>query len=45
LKNDIVTREKKELIKKDNVPDEGKAGIILTTIYREIGIARRDYLR
>lgn len=47
LKNDIVTREmlKKEFVKKENVSDEGKAGLILTTISREIGIVSRDYLR
>ncbi|MFA0834574.1 MAG: endonuclease NucS domain-containing protein [Methanobacterium formicicum] len=47
LKNDFVTREmiKKELINKENVSDEGKAGLILTTISREIGFANRDYLR
>ncbi len=36
---------KKELIKRGEADDEGKAGIILTTISREIGIERRDYLR
>lgn len=47
LKNKVVTREmiKKELIRKEDVEDEGKAGLILTTISREIGIASRDYLR
>ena len=49
LKHPVVTRDmiKKELIRSENedVEDEGKAGIILTTISREIGIANRDYLR
>jgi len=47
LKHKVVTREmvKKELINKGEAEDEGKAGIILTTISREIGIERRDYLR
>ena len=36
---------KKELINKGEAEDERKAGIILTTISREIGIERRDYLR
>jgi len=47
LKHKIVTREmiKKELINRGETEDEGKAGIILTTISREIGIERRDYLR
>lgn len=47
LKHEIVTRDmiKKELINKGEAKDEGKAGTILTTISREIGIARRDYLR
>ena len=36
---------KKELINKGEAVDEGKAGIILTTISREIGIEKRDYLR
>ncbi|MHA1877867.1 MAG: hypothetical protein ACTSUC_15605 [Promethearchaeota archaeon] len=47
LKDKVVTREmiKKELINKGEAEDEGKAGIILTTISREIGIERRDYLR
>ena len=46
-KHKVVTREmiKKELINKGEAEDEGKAGIILTTISREIGIERRDYLR
>lgn len=30
---------------KSIIEDEGKAGLILTTISREIGIANRDYLR
>jgi len=47
LKHEKVTRDmiKKELIKRGEADDEGKAGIILTTISREIGIERRDYLR
>lgn len=47
LENDIVTREmiKKRLIKNNEVTDEGKAGIIITSISREIGLKNRDYLR
>jgi hypothetical protein len=47
LKHNIVTREmiKEKLIKDGEATDEGKAGLILTTISREIGIAERDYLR
>jgi len=47
LKNEVVTRDmiKDELIRRGEAPDEGKAGIILTTISREIGIKQRDYLR
>ncbi|RLB88088.1 MAG: hypothetical protein DRH10_08135, partial [Deltaproteobacteria bacterium] len=33
------------LIRRGEATDEGKAGIILTTISREIGIKQRDYLR
>ena len=36
---------KRELINRGEAEDEGKAGIILTSILREIGIERRDYLR
>ena len=47
LKHKVVTREmiKKELINRGEAEDEGKAGTILTTISREIGIEKRDYLR
>lgn len=47
LRNEVVTRDmiKNELIRRGEAPDEGKAGIILTTISREIGIKQRDYLR
>jgi hypothetical protein len=47
LKHNIVTREmiKKSLIQNGEAKDDGKAGIILTTISREIGIEQRDYLR
>jgi len=47
LENNIVTREmiKKSLIKNNEVTDEGKAGIIITSISREIGLKNRDYLR
>jgi hypothetical protein len=47
LKHTVVTREiiKKELINKGEAVDEGKAGTILTSISREIGIEARDYLR
>jgi hypothetical protein len=47
LDHDVVTREmiKNELIRRGEATDEGKAGIILTTISREIGIEQRDYLR
>jgi len=36
---------KNELIKRKEAKDEGQAGIILTTISRELGIKQRDYLR
>jgi hypothetical protein len=47
LEHEIVSREiiKAELVEKGEAADEDKAGIILTTISREIGIERRDYLR
>jgi hypothetical protein len=47
VKHEVVSREKikAELVKRGEAPDEGKAGIILTTISREIGIKQRDYLR
>jgi ribosomal protein S24E len=47
LKYEVVTREmiKEELIKKGEAEDKGEAGIIVTTISREIGIEQRDYLR
>lgn len=47
LKHDAVTRDmiKDELMRRGETSDEGKAGIILTTISREIGIEQRDYLR
>jgi len=49
LKHSIVTRDmiKKELTlnKDEDVEDEGRAGLVLTTISREIGMANRDYLR
>ncbi|MCL0106472.1 endonuclease NucS [Peptococcaceae bacterium] len=47
LKHNIVSREmiKKELLKRGEAEDDRRAGIILTTISREIGIAKRDYLR
>lgn len=49
LKHSIVTRDmiKKQLTqdKNENVEDEGRAGLVLTTISREIGMANRDYLR
>lgn len=47
LKHNIVSREmiKKELLKRGEAEDDTKAGFTLTTISREIGIAKRDYLR
>ncbi len=47
LENNLVTREmiKKNLIGNEETKDEGKAGIIITSISREIGIKKRDYLR
>ena len=47
LKHDYVTRDqiKKELISQKEAKDDKQAGIILTTISREIGIKKRDYLR
>jgi hypothetical protein len=45
LSHDVVTRDmiKRKFIEKENVADEGKAGIILTTISRELEIKQRDY--
>jgi len=42
LKHKVVTREmiKKELLKKGKVKDDAQAGVILTTISKEIGIAK-----
>lgn len=47
LKSDVIARDKikKELIKREEAQDENKAGLILTTISRELGIKKRDYLR
>ncbi len=47
LKHAVVNREmiKKELLKRGEAKDDRQAGAILTTISREIGIAKRDYLR
>lgn len=47
LEHEVVSREmiKAALVEKGEASDEGKAGIILTTISREIGIEKRDYLR
>ena len=47
LKSNVVTRDniKKEMIKNNEAQDENKAGLILTTISRELGIKKRDYLR
>jgi len=47
LKSDVVTRDniKKQLIKRKEAQDENKAGLILTTTSRELGIRKRDYLR
>jgi len=47
LQYGIVTRAmiKQELIKQKVAEDEGKAGIIITTLSRELGIMSRDYLR
>lgn len=47
LDKGVVTRDeiKKELVTQGQAENEGKAGIILTTISREIGIKKRDYLR
>lgn len=47
LDHDVVTREmiKNKLIWRGIAIDEGKAGIILTTISKGIGIEQRDYLR
>jgi len=47
LKNPIVSRDmlKEELIKMNEASEEGKAGIIVAVISKEIGIADRDYLR
>lgn len=47
LKHKVVTRDmiKKELVSRGEAEDEGKAGIIVTAISREIGFKKRDYLR
>ena len=47
LEHAVVTREmiKKELINRGEAHDDGGAGKILTTISREIGGAKRNYLR
>ncbi|HID27543.1 MAG TPA: hypothetical protein EYP22_06950 [Methanosarcinales archaeon] len=47
LEHETVTRNmiKKELVDKGDADEEGMAGIILTTISRELGIKQRDYLR
>lgn len=47
LTHEVVSREtiKTELINRGEATNEGKAGTILTTISREIGIEQRDYLR
>lgn len=49
LKHSVVTRDmmKKELVRNENedVEDEGRAGLILTTISGELGRVNRDYLR
>lgn len=47
LDHDPVKRDdiKNELVKRKEARDEGQAGIILTTISRELGVRRRDYLR
>ncbi|MCK9151549.1 endonuclease NucS domain-containing protein [Methanobacterium alcaliphilum] len=47
IKNKVVTREmiKEKLIRDGEAINVGKAGLILTTMSREIGIAERDYLR
>lgn len=47
IENPTVRREqiKEKLIQRGEAEDEGNAGIILTTISREIGIESRDYLR
>lgn len=46
IENPIVSREmiKEELIRQEEA-SEGKAGIIVTTISKEIGFAPKDYLR
>ncbi len=47
LEHKTVTREmiKKVLVERGEATDEGKAGIILTTVSKEIGFGKRDYLR
>jgi hypothetical protein len=47
LEHPIVTRNmiKEELLKRGEAEDETSAGKIITTISREIGIEKRDYLR
>ena len=47
LAYDTVKRDaiKTELIEKKEAKNDGQAGLILTTISRELGIKKRDYLR
>lgn len=47
LESGTVEREriKEELVRQKEAEDEGKAGTIITTLSRELGIVRRDYLR
>lgn len=47
LEHSTVSREmiKEELIKQEEASEYGKAGIIVTTISKEIGFAPKDYLR
>lgn len=47
LKNDVVTRNMiiEQLVKKGDASDEGKAGAMLATISKELGLEHNDYLR
>lgn len=47
LQKEVVTRDeiKNELVSQNEAKNDTQAGIILTTISREIGIEKRDYLR
>ncbi len=47
LEHEIVTRDmlKEELVKRGEAKDEGRAGTIVSTISRELGLRNNDFLR